>query len=40
MKKLLKSIKKVKHPFVVLGTSCATGNEAHSCTIQGNSPSG
>lgn len=40
MKKLLKVLKKVKHPFIVNGTSCATGTAAHSCNIQGNTPYG
>ena len=35
MKKLLKAIKKVRHPFLIKGSSCTQSN-ASSCVVGGN----
>lgn len=40
MKKMLKVLKRVKHPFIVNGTSCANHIGTVSCGVGGSIPAG
>ncbi len=38
MKKMLKVLRKARHPFIVNGSTCVQVAMASACCIQGNTP--